>query len=201
MFSRDVGDVVKHFFRPSRAMRALVAGEALRDLGFRVPEPRCVIEAPTCGTVVESALITAGIENVFNVYDWFHEGRGGIREKRELLRAYGTEVGRMHACGVFHGDMRKSNVLCALVQGQYRFFWLDNERTRVGRLTARRRIRNLVQVNMEREGVTLSDRMRIWKAYAAAAGLDPGLQREIQRGVIEKTQKRWRRLGWSVPGA
>ena len=193
--SRGASDVLKHLLRPSRAMRACIAGEALRGLGFRTPEPCCVIEAPHAGAVVESALITRAIEDTFNLYDWFHEDRGEIQEKRDLLHAYGTEIGRMHACGIFHGDMRKSNALCHAGEGPRRFYWLDNERTRVGRLSQRRRVKNLVQVNMERDGVTRTDRMRFWKAYVPAAGIDVALARALRRRVLEKTQKRWHRLG------
>jgi hypothetical protein len=143
--------------------------------------------------VTESLLITEEIENVFSVYDWFHESMGNIKERRHLLAAYGTEVGRMHARGIFHGDMRKSNTLFNVSPEGYTFFWLDNERNhQYSEIPQGKRVKNLNQVNMERAGVTLTDRMRFWKAYATAAGIAKPDQKRIQRAVVKKTQKRWK---------
>ena len=191
--SRGPIDWLKHLFRLSRGMRALLEGARLESDGFKAPRAVCLVELPSRGSVTESMLVTEDIGDAFNIYDWFHEVRGTLKQKRHLIAAYGTEVGRMHARGIFHGDMRKSNVLCRVDDAGYVFYWLDNERNRkYPEIPFIKRIKNLTQVNMEREGVTLTDRMRFWKAYALAAGVAADDARRIQRGVIAKTQKRWK---------
>ncbi len=193
--SRGLPDLFKHMFRASRGRRALLEGARLEGQGFQAPKAVCLIERRCCGSVSESLLVTEEIADVKNIYDWFNESRGTIQEKRALIAAYGAEVGRMHGQGIFHGDMRKSNVLFRSEGDTFTFYWLDNERNeQLAELSLRKRVKNLTQVNMEREGVTITDRMRFWKAYAEAAGIGGADARQIQKAAVARTRKRWLRM-------
>lgn len=55
---------------------------------------------------------------------------------------------------------------------------------------------NLMQLNMEREGLTRADRFRFWRAYAEASGIPSDRHKRVMRRVIRKTRKRWKKRGW-----
>lgn len=198
---RDWRDALKHRIRSSRARRALAAGEVMESLGFRAPRPVALVEERGPFGVRESGLVTEAIEDAPNLRDWLNRPDLGIAghpdAKRKLLAAAGSEIGRWHAAGLHHGDMRIGNVLVRRSGDTFTFFWLDNERNeRFHPISDRLRVHNLMQVNMERTGVTLADRMRFWRAYARAAGLHPGEARRLQRRILALTQARWRARGW-----
>src|SRR5262249_8956801 len=141
-----------------RAVRAFRMGEALRNAGFAAPE---VVTAARHGR--SGLLVTrdAGGEDLLAAVAAFSPDRGA---KRALLRALGTEIGRLHRAGFVHGDLVPANI--RWVDG--RFVFLDNDRTRrsavLVRLTGRR---NLVQLGrFVVRGLTLTDRARVLGAYA-----------------------------------
>jgi hypothetical protein len=198
-------DALKHGLRPSRAARALAGGELLARLGFGAPRTLCAVDARRFGLVVESALVTEALEDAPSADEWLSRPElrvaGSNAERRRFVEFFGREVGRCHAAGIYHGDMRLGNVLCRRQGGtgesgaaEYRFFWLDNERTRrFARLPWRRRIQNLTQVNVRREGVTRGDRLRFWRAYVESARLPREFEGRAVREVLARTEARWRR--------
>jgi hypothetical protein len=198
---RDWRDVLKHAFRPSRARRALLRGEELAALGIGAPRAVCLVEETRLGLVRGSALVTESIDNAPNLRDWLNKPDLGVcgrkRERRVLLAAFAREVARWHNAGLHHADMRIGNILCRTSPSGWTFHWLDNEgNARYSTLPDSERVHNLMQVNMERTGVTLTDRMFFWDAYAEAANVDPMEGRAIQRAVIDYTQRRWKERGW-----
>jgi hypothetical protein len=110
-------------------------------------------------------------------------------EKRALLRALGTVVGRLHRAGFVHGDLVPPNVW---LDAGGRFVFLDNDRTRRSRLlVALAGRRNLVQLGrFVVPGVTMTDRARVLAAYAAARGLSGRARHRLARWVVEKTVAR-----------
>jgi tRNA A-37 threonylcarbamoyl transferase component Bud32 len=194
-------DYIKHRFRASRARRAMRGAEMAGALGFDVPETVCLIEHRKWGMVVESALVTRDLGAAGKMQELINRPKlnlvSSVVMKRTLLRALGAEVGRWHAAGLYHGDMRTSNIFCREPYGDPRFVWIDLERTRrYNLLPEARRVHNLMQVNMEKQGLSHTDRMRIWRAYVSAAGIAARDEKRILRQVVAKTQKRWRERGW-----
>ena len=121
---------------------------------------------------------------------------GAPVRRRELLRALGAEVARLHRAGFVHGDLTPYNIFVA--DGTpARFSLIDHERTAEPRLNwERRRLRNLVQLcRFDLEGMGRTDRLRIVDAYARAMGDSP---RRVIRRVA--TMLRARRLRDSVNG-
>lgn len=87
-------------------------------------------------------------------------------DKKEAIRQLAETIGRLHACNICHGDLRWGNVL---VRGE-EFLFLDNERTvQYRRLPARKRLKNLVQLNLiPEEGlVSREDKKLFFELYAA----------------------------------
>lgn len=193
---RDRGDFLKQLVRPSRARRDLTQNLMVMNAGFRSMNSLCLLERRTWGVVTESALLTEWIDGAPTVRAWLAEHRFDWRTKRTFLEALAMETARFHQAGLFHGDMRLTNILCRL-DGGWIFHWIDNERSRrYPALPPARRVRNLMQLNMDREGLTRTDRMRFWKTYAEAAELPLTERHAIARQVIRWTQKRWRERGW-----
>jgi len=194
---RGLRDHLKHCFRASRARRAVRGDRLLQAAGLGVPDTLALLEQRWFGLVRGSAVVTRALEDYSDTYDWFHGGRGSCAERQALVRALGRDVARFHRAGLSHGDMRKSNVLFRPVGEGFDLRWLDNERTRKWlRLPYRERVRNLMDMNMEREGLSRTDRLRFWKAYLDETGLRGDAARSLMRDVIAATQACWRRRGW-----
>jgi hypothetical protein len=203
-------DRLKQTFRGTRALRAALRGADLNDAGFHAPETVCVIEQRRGGIVTGCGLITLAIPDAPAVREWLNADAAflsshwkgtpatfPITGKRGLLKAFGEELARMHVAGIRHADARLRNILCRFDDGRWLFYWLDNEgnRRRSSRLY-RRVIQNLVQVNMDRAGLTVADRLCFWRAYVAAQGWDRKHAREIRNKVAEATRARWSERGW-----
>ena len=163
-----------------RAFRAARMAAALRRDGFGAPETLLV--GARGG---EGVLVSRDVGGV--------ELRAALTEapraaKRRLLRATGLEVGRLHEAGFVHGDLVPSNVQVV----DDRIVFLDHDRTRHGRLLVwfggRR---NLVQLGrFVVPGISLSDRARVFAAYAGARGLGRRGRRRLARWLVGKTTAR-----------
>jgi hypothetical protein len=165
-----------------RAVRAYRMGRALARRGFGAPQALLLGRGGTAGV-----LVTQEVSGEM-LLDAVAHGARSRREKRALLRALGGEVGRLHGEGFVHGDLVPSNVLVAPAG----LVFLDHDRTRRGHLLvwwhARR---NLVQLGrFVAAGVSLSDRARVFDAYATARGLDARARRRLARWLVRTTTAR-----------
>jgi hypothetical protein len=121
---------------------------------------------------------------------------GAPARRRELLRALGVEIARLHRAGFIHGDLTPYNIFVA--NGTpVRFSLIDHERTARPRLNwERRRLRNLVQLcRFELEGMGRTDRLRVVAAYGGAM---EGAPRRLIRRIA--AMLRARRLRDTVSG-
>jgi len=204
-FYRSVWDFVKHFFRPSRARRALEAAFMLAENGFENPAVIAMGQCRFAFLTTRNFLATLEVENGRSVYQMVRprfakatQGRQAhhkLRERRLFIRAFGRTIGRMHADGIFHGDLRLGNMLARKEQDSWHFFFLDNERTKkFRRLPARLRLKNLVQINMFEPWLASdTDRMRFFEEYwAENKEIDMGKALLIEK-VLKKTRRRLRK--------
>ncbi len=169
---RSTWDILKHLFRPSRAQRAFKASLMLAENGLSSPEVIAVGELKYGFVPVRTFFITRQLENAASacaLLEDFTRRPDKTRAKRNLIAAFGETVGRMHAAGIFHGDLRPGNVFGEDTSEGWRFLFLDNERTRrFRRLPHRLIVKNLVQIGMlHKQLVTPTDRMRFLKSYLA----------------------------------
>jgi len=194
--ARSTLDVIKHLVRASRARRAFEAAKMLTENGFEVPAVVAMGEC-RCGLFDKANfLVTLEIRGAKPIYKFVPDrlenlSQEQLRQKRDMIRAFGRTVGRMHAKGIFHGDLRLGNVLAKQGKNGWRFFFLDNERTRrFYRLPPWLRLKNLVQINMFRDGVTQTDRMRFLRSYMQENGSMVSKQKALIQKIIAKTD--WR---------
>ena len=72
-----------------------------------------------------------------------------MRKRGALIYKAGHEIGRLHRAGIFHGDLRVGNLIIEGYGPAAKIYFIDNERTmRYGILSADKRLKNLVQLNM-----------------------------------------------------
>ena len=199
---RSVWDFVKHLIRSSRARRAFKATLMLEKNGFEAPAVVAMGEWKSDFFNRSNFLVTLEAENTKPIYQFIPEGQENLtkeqlRAKRELIRAFGRTVSRMHAAGIFHGDLKLVNVLARQEKNGWRFFFIDNERTKKFYiLPPWLRLKNLVQVNMHRtDGLTASDRMRFFKAYLGENLDIQNKYKSLARKVAAKTRDRLRSRG------
>lgn len=96
--------------------------------------------------------------------------------RRELLRAFGREIAKLHRLAYVHGDLTPYNVIVMSVSPP-RFAFIDHERTRRRSVftVERHRLRNLVQLGrFDIPGFSRADRVRVLAAYADEMGIDKG---------------------------
>jgi tRNA A-37 threonylcarbamoyl transferase component Bud32 len=100
----------------------------------------------------ESYLATQWIDGAENLhlYGWRLAGVGAderIRRARACAESLGKLVGRMHAGGISHGDLKASNVLVVERAGGIETYLIDAEDVRIARrLVHRRQVRDLARL-------------------------------------------------------
>ena len=194
---RSVWDIIKHLVRDSRVKRAFKASLMLAENGFDVPTIIAMGESRSSFFNTRNFLVTSQVEDAKDIYHFFAETprnltKEQLRYKRELIRALGRTIGRMHAKAIFHGDLRLGNVLARQENNRWRFFFLDNERTKkLRRLPFQLQLKNLVQVNMiPRQMITNTDRMRFFKEYWAENRSIKKQKIDLIKKVLRKTNQR-----------
>ncbi len=192
---RSAWDILKHLFRPSRAQRAFKASLMLAENGLLSPEVIAVGELKYGPICARTFLITRQLANARSAAALLGDFAGRpdkTQAKRDLIAALGETVGRMHAAGIFHGDLRPGNVFGENTSEGWRFFLLDNERTRrFHRLPHRLIVKNLVQIGMlGKQILTPTDRMRFLKSYLARNTRLGADYRKLAAKVFSKTQAR-----------
>ncbi|HKV54405.1 MAG TPA: lipopolysaccharide kinase InaA family protein [Candidatus Binataceae bacterium] len=187
---------LKHRLRGTRSNRLAQITESLTAAGYSVPQ--LMLHGIESGTGRE-VVVTARVAGEGPLLTLKRIG-GSLDTKRAVLRSLGAEIGRLHSTGLIHGDLTPFNVCIALGEPP-RFAFIDNERTRrsFGVDVERQRLRNLVQLgHFTLPGITLTDRLRVFRAYEAA--LDRRRSRRLVRRAARMLRRRMRRDAMVSPG-
>jgi tRNA A-37 threonylcarbamoyl transferase component Bud32 len=196
-------DFAKHLFRAGRARRAFGASLMLQEHGFDTPAVLGLFERRLGPFTVDGMLATREVKNATPMTEllWNFDRRSDadvLSDKRTLIKEFARTVGHMHARGIFHGDLRIGNVLVVHERPSWRFYFVDNERTRkFCRLPARLRLKNLVQINMCTHGISNTDRLRFFKAYLR---VNPDIRERPTawiRRIARTTNRRVRGKPWA----
>jgi len=181
------------FFYGSPARQAFNAELMLEENGFDVADMVAMGECHAGFIKTKSFLATLGIENAKSVRKHILETREiQLADWRKFIRDFGQTIGRMHARGIFHGDLRLGNILARRDDNLWRFFFIDNERTRkFGKLPFTYRLKNLVQLNMGPYGIMSgTDRMRFFTAYLSENRMSKKTAKILLRATLRKTARR-----------
>ncbi len=157
-------EALKALFRGSRATRARQQNDALLSAGFQAPTNLAWGKLPGVREYLFSTAVSGA-----GVTEWLREKltqRSGdaLLLRRELLCSLGSFIGRLHAAGFIHGDLRTSNVLAQRYKDEFNFSLIDNERNICKQpAPGRGMLRNLMQLNMLLPSdITRTDRMRFF---------------------------------------
>ncbi len=188
-------ETVKAWAFGSRAERAWRGGHLLEENAFATPQ-MLVAGWRGAGCFTVTRAVTEGAK-----LGQYVQGLGiqadprAQRALRTVAEELGRVVGRMHARGIVHGDLRWGNILVVEEKpGCPKFVFLDNERTRrYGRTPGRKVLKNLVQLNFVPDGLlSRTQRMRFWRAYRAEHGTLRGEPKQWIRRVVARTA--WRQV-------
>ena len=106
-------------------------------------------------------------------------------DKRRALAKLAHWVRRIHNADVWQRDFKSKNILCR----QHDYFLIDLDGVRIRRLTLRDRIFNLAQINASLSNVvTIRDRLRFYKYYAADAGISRRTRRRHYQEIWDITK-------------
>ena len=193
-FPRNSMESIKAVVRGSRCKRAIKQSDLLLSKGFLAPKTLC------SGALINGNefMVSEAVQG-FGVHDYITGQLAAmpkasrIAATTTLMQNLGAEIGRLHRAGFVHGDLRPNNVMLAPANGEQRFIFIDNERTReYTRIPQKLVEKNLVQINMIRaEQLSLGNRLRFFEAYCAHYPRYTEMeQRQLACTVHQRTQER-----------
>ena len=196
-FSKSALASLKSLIFGSLAKRSHKAEMMLSQNGFDVPVTIAIGESHSGLFHSESFSVTLGIENTKRAIDIARQTRemvtpDQLAAQRDMVKNFGRTIGKMHANGIFHGDLRFGNVLLRPEGVSWRFFFVDNTRTKkFVLLPFWLRIKNLVQLNISASSFfSRTDRMRFFKEYYAGTGTGKKTGKVLVKAVLQKTRRR-----------
>lgn len=143
-------------FSASPGLRSLQGALLLKRKGFYTAAPLAAFEFRNWNDLGTSYYITEAIGDSCSLRSFWMEAapalaRGEkIRLGRSVVRQAAELFARLHAEGIYHGDLKGSNILMQdWKSGQRRFFLIDLDRvTERGPLSRAKRIKNLLQIKV-----------------------------------------------------
>ena len=105
---RKLENLAKDLFRPSRARRAFQRAYHLELLGIPTPRVLATAERRCCGFLLRSYLVMDEIPGATDLGTLLRRGKPPTRE---LARAVGELVGKLHAEGFSHRDLKETNLV------------------------------------------------------------------------------------------
>lgn len=190
-------------FRRSGAINALRGAALLSGAGISGAKSLAAVECRRCGMVTKSFFFTEEVAGGKTIDAYWREnlaplpGRDGARRRRLFLLGLAELFRSLHSRGVYHGDLKDANILVvAGAPGQADcFFLLDLEGIRqYGRVSRRRRIKNLVQLNRTfGRYVRRTDKMIFLKEYLAGGFFDRGRKRRWMIPLLRRSARLDRR--------
>ncbi len=182
---------LKNQLRRSKALSSYRAGRRAAETGIAVPEHLAAIEKRVWGFLVESYLMTRAVEGALPVHKFFdkrfRESDGGsFSRKRTFIRSLAGFVAAIHRKGVYHRDLKGTNLLVSEARDGYDFHLLDLDGVSfMNDVPLPAIVKNLVQLNNDFQYVAGEfDRLRFFIYYLRETGLD--FSREKKRSVAKE---------------
>ena len=186
---------MRNFFRPRPAMRSWCAAHALSVRGIDVAAPLAARVPCNPLSYRSCYVISAALEDAVGLDRYVSanlEGPQALCRRRAFAAAVGRHFRALHDKGVYHRDLKASNILVAeRAPDDWAFYVVDLDRVRfMARVDRRRRVRNLSQINASTPLVlSRTDRLRFYAAYSGT-GLRAERDKAFARDVIDQTRQR-----------
>lgn len=170
-------DRAKNTLRTPRAVAAWVAGNGLLVRGFDAAEPLALVLRGRGPTLRGAWLVMEDLgdgtrADLVALARWAGEMDAALRgEKRSLVHAAADLFRRLHAAGVYHGDLKAVNLFVRGAPADAKLAIADYDRVEFDRpVSARRRAKNLAQLAASVPVcVSLADRLRFFRRWAQDA--------------------------------
>jgi tRNA A-37 threonylcarbamoyl transferase component Bud32 len=191
---------LKDAFRAPKARRVWRIGTRLAGAGIAAPPVLAVGEARRGWPWRRGWVVTEAVRGA-PAATCVRDAGDDLGRKRALLVAVGGAVARLHDAGFVAGDLVPPNVWIAGAPIPVVTF-LDHDRTAWGPWRAPwwRARRNLVQLNrLVLAGVTATDRLRVYRAYARGRGWSWTVACRRLRWIVAKTIERRQRFDGVSP--
>jgi hypothetical protein len=192
-------------FFASPARRSLRGALLLEQNGIRTARPLAAIEPYGWKGLGTSYYFAETVETAKTLYVAWKElceassWGAAAAKRRHLLRQLSAFVYRLHASGIYHRDLKGSNILVQKVEkGNIDFVLIDLDRVRMNRAFRwRKRIKNLIQICRLRR---LSDRDKVLflSEYSRQCGVSKRKMKSLVKRIVRLT--RATAEGFSVAG-
>ncbi|MDP2605851.1 MAG: lipopolysaccharide kinase InaA family protein [Deltaproteobacteria bacterium] len=190
-------------FRRSGALNALRGATLLSRARIAGAKPVAAVESRRSGMVTKSFFFSEEIARGETIDVFWRAtlalpgGRDGFRRRRSFLGGLASLFRSLHAQRVYHGDLKDVNIMVVAGEPGHAdcFFLLDLEGIqRYGRLSRKRRVKNLVQLNRTfGRYVRSADKMYFLKKYLAGAFSDPQEKRLWAMQILGRSSRLDRR--------
>ncbi|MGH7855416.1 MAG: lipopolysaccharide kinase InaA family protein [Candidatus Binatia bacterium] len=182
----------------SGALRSLRGAKVLHEGTIATAKPVAAVESRFCGMLRNSFFISEEIAGgktadaywIENLQEY--KNRGACKQQRAFLRQLAALFHSLHARRIYHNDLKDANILVVNNRRDesIEFFLLDLEGVRqCGRLSERRRIKNLVQLYRTLgRYVPRSQQAFFLKCYLGPAFEDGKLKRKVIEAVLSSAR-------------
>ena len=168
-------NLLKDFFRPTKAKRAFQMGYHLELVNVRTPRVIALAEHRPLGLALRSYLVMEKIEGATDLCDVSGDAP-------HLAKRLAKMIGRMHAEGFAHRDLKASNVL---VDGEQQPWLIDLDGLSFsGSISAKVAVSNLNRLERglrSKSFFTKENRIRFLRHYCRVSGLRPAELRVAQK--------------------
>lgn len=186
-------------FQSSGAIRSLKGAAILSESGIRTARPLAAVDSRSWGILSRSFFLSEEIENgkAADLY-WREElltmeGKEGLRRRRRFLQAMGQLFGSLHQQEIYHNDLKDANILVRSDSNGSceHFYLLDLEGVRRYRkLSRRRRIKNLVQLNRTLgKYLRATDKLRLLEGYLGVSFSNRNEKRRWVTQVLRQSRR------------
>lgn len=186
-------------FIQSGAFRSLSGAAILRAAEIPITLPVAAVENRCGGALTTSYFLSEEIAGGETVDAYWRgrllgaKGRDGIALRRRFLAELARLFKTLHAAQIYHNDLKDANILAAAghVETDIRLFLLDLDGVaRLARLSARRKVKNLVQINRTLgRYLRRSEKLFFVKNYLGSAFAERSFRRRLMENVMGESRR------------
>ena len=186
-------------FIRSGAFRSLGGAAILRAAHIPSAQPVAAVENRQGGELIKSFFLSEEIAGGETVDAYWRgllrgaQGREGVFLRRRFLAELAQLFKTLHGERIYHNDLKDANILAVADRSEndLRLFLLDLDGVvRLPRLSARRKAKNLVQINRTLgRYLRRPDKVYFLKNYLGSGFAERSLRRSIMRSVIGESRR------------
>jgi serine/threonine protein kinase len=186
-------------FMQSGAFRSLRGAAILRAAHIPTALPVAAVENRRGGVLIKSFFLSEEISGGETVDAYWRgrlfgvKGHEGVALRRRFLAELAQLFEKLHSQQIYHNDLKDANIMAAAdgSENGLRLFLLDLDGVAgLARLSARRRVKNLVQINRTLGSyLRRSEKVFFLKSYLGSAFAERSLRRRLMESVIRESRR------------